>query len=439
MPYIFLFLVFIILDGDNLLEGSKVFDLLTVAVLFAGFARYFPIRRAKLHFIPVVNPLTFIVFTLFFMLMLTSFWRSHNFLFSNIYNFKHTLITVMVAIVVYLGFQYNAVYQENFGERLVLAVIHVMGLFCLMNLISVIVNPTYGEAPSAILQGVGISTKRFKFPLYENIHSNSIGAVGGMLLVLSSGALVTLKVKKGFKRFAYIIYIIVGFAIAVIGDSRGTLFGAIICVAVMYMFVKTNKYSILRFSVLLLPLSHIFFMFVMQGLAESEAMSSISRNSSELATGNSRKFIYITANNELADIKPIHFIGYGEYGIYGAGLTIHYIHKFGELLPSEQVIISVAHNSAVQAIFDIGYIGLVIYILMLFLVFHQSQKLYKMGMPGFMIVSYFLLYHVITGISETYFGKYSKFSYYLLLYLAIVTFVSYNFEIYKQKKEALKN
>jgi hypothetical protein len=71
---------------------------------------------------------------------------------------------------------------------------------------------------------------------------------------------------------------------------------------------------------------------------------------------------------------------------------------------------------------------------LIFLLFQKSQKLYEKGNKGFVVVSYFLMYHMITGMSETYFGKYSKFMYIMFIYISIVVILSYNYEKYKKRK-----
>lgn len=442
MVYIFLFLLTAILDGDNLLGGTKIIDLLGVLILLFACIKYFPIRRSRLHYTPIVNPISFAVFILFYLMVIISFWRTHNFLISNTNIIKTSLVTTLFPIVMYLAFQYEVQKNPSVPKQMVLIIIHVMALFCFVNIIYTFANPVYGDVNSALLKAVGISQKKYIFSLYEGVHPNTIGSLGGMLMVLSAGCVLHFKFSRFKQKALYLSYCFTGFVVAVLGDSRGTLFGAIICIALLYAFVKTRQYPILKYLVFLFPFSHMIFLGIVGNIAESDAAENISRDSKDLSTGNSRKFIYETANNELADFKPIHFIGYGEYGIYGAGLTMYYIEKFGELLPSEQVMISVAHNSAVQAIFDTGYIGTFFYIMLMFIAFHKSQKLYKKGQDPFILITFFLLYYMITGMSETYFGKYAKFQYFMLLYLSFVVLLSANYEgylkKYGKKKERLK-
>lgn len=430
MIYIFLFLLTAILDGDNLLGGYKIIDLMGIGILLMGFVKYFPIRRARLHYTPVINIVSFSIFIIFYLMVIISFWRTHNFMISNMNIAKISLVTILFPVVMYLAFQKEVQKDSSIPQKMVLLILHVMALFCFVNIVYTFANPIYGDVNSALLKAVGISQKKYKFSLYETVHPNTIGSLGGMLMVLSAGCIFHFRFEKFKEKALYIGYALIGFVVAVLGDSRGTLFGALACIAILYTFVKTKQYPFLKYLVFLFPFSHMIFLAIVGNIAESDAADSISRDSKDLSTGNSRKFIYETANRELADFKPIHFVGFGEYGIYGAGLTMYYIEKFGELLPSEQVTISVAHNSAVQAIFDTGYLGIFFYVMLMFVVFQKSQKLYKRGHDPFILITFFLMYYMITGMSETYFGRYAKFQYFMLLYLSFTVLLSFNYERY---------
>jgi hypothetical protein len=437
MIYIFLFLLTVVFDGENLLGGTKMLDLLGLGLLMGGIIHYFPIRRNTFYFTPIISIAPFLVFIAFFLLVVGSFWRTHNFLFSNINIIRNSLLTVLFPLLLYLVYMAKAPQRKELGHELVLALVHVLGIFCIVNFFYTLANPQFADINSALLKAVGIPSKKYIFPLYETVHPNTIGSLGGLLMVLAAGCIFHLQHKSFTIKKLFIAYVVVGFGVAVLGDSRGTLFGAIACVIILVTLVKIKSYPIIKYLVFLFPFTHVIFLTITSTIASTDAASNISRDGgNDMATGNSRKFIYETANRELKDFKPIHLVGYGEYGIYGAGLTMYYMEKFGELTRTEQVLISVAHNSALQAIFDIGYIGIFFYIMLMFIVLDKSQKLFRQGKRAFILITFFLFYHMVTGMSETYYGKYAKVSFFMLMYITFVAILTYNYERYKKKRES---
>jgi O-antigen ligase len=147
----------------------------------------------------------------------------------------------------------------------------------------------------------------------------------------------------------------------------------------------------------------------------------------------------MAANNELADFKPIHMIGYGEYGPYGAGLTKQYMEeKFLMETEQEKLLSSITHNTALQVIFDIGYIGLAIYLLLLSTLFSQIYILYKKNKTAVLTISYLMLYIVLMGTSETFYGNYAPFRNYLFIIITSFVFITYNAYLYKKQVQVNK-
>jgi hypothetical protein len=436
MYYVFFVLLTIILDGEHLsFGGGKVLEMLGLVVMFAGCIRYLPIRYSRFYFLPTLNIYGFLLYILFLMIMIVSFWRTSSFVTTHINILKITTLYVFFPLLLYFVFQDNVSKGKSTGKELLILMIHALGIFCFLNLLYIVLNPTFLSGGATVFKIIGISTKKIKFSLYDHVHPNSIGVMGAYLVVLCTGFVMNIKSKEFKENGLFKIYIFLGIIILSIGDSRGTFFSTFLCIIILFFIIKAKSYGLLKLSVLVLPLSHIIFILILQNVADTEVMSSISRNSSELATGNSRKFIYNAANDVLMDVKPIHFIGYGEYGVYAAGITEKYVHKFGELTQRKQLMVSVAHNSALQAILDVGYLGLLIYILLLIIIFHQSEKLIETGHKHFVVIPYFIVFYLITGISESNFGKYWNSSFILFVYLTLVVVLAYNYQCYQNKQK----
>lgn len=437
MGYLFAFLLIQVFEPERFFGGGNLWDILSMGLLVIGCFHYSPLKFGKFHYIPVKNVKGFFYFFSFLLLMIISLWRTSSFLNSDLSVIKNTLSIVLLPLYLYCLYLYKARNSELFEERLFFVLIHALGIYCTINLLAFILNPTFGGGTSTMFTLLGINSTKVVFPLYPNSHSNLVGSTGGFLVVLCLGYIQNVKsLSQKDKRTLY-VYLFSGIVVTIMGDSRGTVFGILFTVLSLYFFIKIKKYKLLKYSVLLVPVSHVLFIFTLQFAANSAVGSEIARGKNDLATGNSRKFIYMAANRELADFKPLHMVGYGEYGIYGAGLTKYYMSNFGYTSKESRLISSVAHNTSLQAIFDIGYIGLIIYLLLLFTFFSQSQTLFEKGYLHFMLATYFLLYLIITGVSETRFGNYSPFQNFLFIIVAFIAINSYNNYLVKQttKKE----
>jgi O-antigen ligase len=100
---------------------------------------------------------------------------------------------------------------------------------------------------------------------------------------------------------------------------------------------------------------------------------------------------------------------------------------------AEKLISSITHNTALQLIFDIGYIGLAVYMLLLLALFSHVYKLYKKRSPSLMAISYLIVYIILMGTSETFYGNYIPFRNYLFIVLTFFVIVTYNAYLYKRQ------
>jgi O-antigen ligase len=440
MPFLFIFLLITVLDPGGFFGSDKVWDAVSIIALFAGCIRYFPIRNSKIFYIPIFNVKGILLFTLFLALMIISLFRTHSFLNSDFTILKNTTILVLLPIFLYLCYQYESYKDEFFERKMVIMIINVLGIFVLVNIISFILNPTFSTESATTFRFIGINTKRIVFPLNPDVHPNTFGTLGGYLLVMSVAFLKHVSDIVPKLRTRLYVYAVSGIIVILMSDSRGILFSAILCLAVMFMLHSFNKLNIIKYAVWLIPFSNIIFMSFLEYTASTSAASSLSRNNgSDIATGNSRKFIYMAANNELADFKPIHMIGFGEYGPYGAGLTKYYMEeKFLMESEAEKLISSITHNTALQLIFDIGYIGLAVYMLLLLTLFSHVYKLYKKRSPSLMAISYLIVYIILMGTSETFYGNYIPFRNYLFIVLTFFVIITYNAYLYRKQVQPKK-
>jgi hypothetical protein len=435
MPFLFIFLLINIFEPGNFFGSDKVWDALSIITLLVGCIRYFPVRSSKIYYIPVFNVKSFILFFIFIAILIVSLFRTHSFLNSDLTTVKNVTTILIIPVFLYLFYQYES-QNPAFSERqFILLIINVLGIFGIVNILAFALNPTYSTEAATTFRFIGINTRRIVFPVNPGVHPNMIGTLGGYLFVLSIAYIKHVSnISSKVKRRLY-LYTIAGVIVILMSDSRTIFFSALLCIATMYILSSMNKLELIKYTVWILPFSNIIFMAFLQYTASTSMATTLSRGGgADIATGNSRKFIYLAANNELADFKPIHIIGYGEYGPYGAGLTKLYMEeKFLMESETDKLLSSITHNTALQAIFDTGYIGLAVYLILLLVVFSQINKLIKSDKPFYLPISYLIFYIIIMGTSETFFGNYTPFRNYLFIILTFFVFTSYNAYLYKKQ------
>lgn len=441
MIFLIIFLLVNVFEPARFFGSDLVWELVSLGSLLGGCIYYLPLRNGKLFYTPIFNTRGVLVFVAFILLLIISFWRTHSFLDSQFSVFKKSLIITLLPVFIYLLYQKKTEEGEGFEQVFLKTIIHVLGIFCFANFLAFVISPTYGAGAATTFQFIGITTKKLIYTLYPHTHPARIGSLGGFLVVLSAAYLRHVKAKDFKEKAIMILYIGIGFFIILISDSRANLFTAILCIVGMYALIRFNKLNVLKYAVWVVPFSSFIFIAILQISANTSFMSNISRgNSSDIATGNSRAFIYKAANKELGDFKPIHVVGFGEYGPYGAGITKYYMEaKFGYKSKEQKLISSVTHNTALQVIFDIGYIGLLVYMFLLFSIFSQSISMFKNGKTALILVCYILGYMVINGTSGTYYGHYNAFQNYLFVILAFFVILVLNKHLINSKLEEASN
>ena len=429
MSYLVIFFLMKALRPDGFGVDTPLWETVNLLVLVIGCLHYVPIRFLKLYYTPLKNP-AFVWFFAFVLLFLVSLWRSNDFVSSGVGIFKDTVTLLLLLLFLYLYQQHRFRRELSFSRPIIVGLVHVLGIFCLMNLVSIVINPMFGSGDFTTLSLFGLQGKRIVFSMYPDAHAVFVGIMGGYLLVMNvDRSLLGTTLMARVMRW---VYLATGLIVVLISDSRSMLFSALLSVLVVILLRVTHKLTLAKYAVWLLPFSHILFLLSLQFAAGFSMMQSISRDSSDLATGNSRKFIYQAATNELSDFKPIHLIGYGEYGTYAAGLTRYYMKLFGYTDEEQILNSSVAHNTALQVIFDIGYLGLLMYLLLIFSAMAYAYKLYQAGYQEYLALLYFFLFNIVMGVATTRYGNYHEAANQLFIAFCFITFNTYNLSTYSR-------
>ena len=430
MIYLVLFFLMKALRADGFGVDNNLWETVNILVLVIGCLHYAPVRFMKLYYTPLKKR-GFLWFFFFLFLFTISLWRSNDFVSSSTGLLKDIITLLLLIALFYLYQQHRFVRQKPVSQPVLLALIHAIGIFCLLNVIAVILNPMYGQDNATTLAIVGFHTKKVLFSMYPEVHPNYVGMMGGFLFVMSLERSVF---GPGFwNKVIRIAYLTAGMMVVLICDARTTFLAVLLSGLVVYGLQRIKKLSLVKYTVVLLPFSSVIFIVALQFAAGFSAVQSISRDSSDLATGNSRKFIYDAAARELSDFKPIHLVGYGEYGTYGSGLTRYYMKWFG--YDDEEVILnaSVAHNTALQVIFDVGYIGLLAYSLMIFFSLAYAYKLYQAGYTEYLALLSFFVFNIITGFTTSRFGNYHEVANQLFFVFCFLILSTYNYHSLEKK------
>jgi len=133
-------------------------------------------------------------------------------------------------------------------------------------------------------------------------------------------------------------------------------------------------------------------------LLQSDALTGLARGDNDIATGNSRLTIWVACWNELSSFKPIHMIGYGEFGQTGSGVSKNYIQVFADVKNAD---LFSTHNTVFQTILDTGYLGLLLYFALMWNLINRLKNAYRLsGDRNLSIFISFILYTVLVGGTE---------------------------------------
>ncbi len=438
-------IVFIIssLKLENILGENVLTKLLPILTLSMGIARFSFFKKGHIYVGKIVNQMPYLTFALFIMALVMGFIRTHLPTATFIGIVNASLRPILVVWFVYVSISYF-IQKERKVEatlnKITGIIIFTISLLAFLNLMSFLLNFGSGSAESSntheapvFLAMIGIHINKVEFPLTGG-HPNGVGMFAGAVLVMSIAYYMWTK-GKAKRPLLQLLNIGMLVAVLLIADSRATIGNSIITVAVIYFFDRIKRLGMLRYIVLVVP----FFPFIMLStlamLANLSFVADLSRGENDLATGNSRSIIWENCLEEFYDPQLEHIIGYGEWGTHPAGAYLNYLDIFDEDLDREKLYqYSIAHNAFFQAMFDIGLIGTFLFYAVLYLAMKQTYFLHKNGISSGIILMHFVLYFLLSGITESAFGRYNL-TLFVVFLVTIATIVAFENEYLKSKIE----
>lgn len=433
MAYALLF--FYLFNAKLFLGATTLLKFLPNAILFFGVIRYTALNKARLYIkSPTISSHTYL-WVFFLLLWGVSILRTARGGATFIGHFNDLSSIFLFSLVIYLfissRFRFAAYYHPDFFDfvftRYTLKLLRIPTVAVTILFFIYLIGFNHpstvimrnGE-PMVMLKALGISLAKKAVPFTGGTHPTLFGIWAGATFVMNAMALATVWLKRGKRRKMYFNELaILGFLI--FADSRGTMMITLLTVAIVYLAFKFRLAGLLRWFVLVVPLLPFVFTVSMGLLAQTEYADILARGdqgAKNLSTLSARTVIWQECLEEIQDPSPIHLIGWGEHGQGPSGVARRYAHIF----PDEHyddIGLIVTHNFFFQAFFEVGYLGVTVILLVLFVAMNHAIRLYHKGFRASLVYIGFLVYFVLSGALESTFGNHFKA--YTLLFIMMTT------------------
>jgi hypothetical protein len=282
--------------------------------------------------------------------------------------------------------------------------LYPLGLFVGLNLLlwvlgvkvtnEVVIENTTG---AVMLSAIGIHMDRVIFPL----SGGGLNTYGDLV-----GALLMIAIVVSIFRFRLINLLI--FAITLISillvDNRSFLVNAVLASLGVYFLSKRKSFKYLKNLPILLIIGPFLLLLYLPVLYASVS-SSILRPE-ETTDTLLRVIVWTKSVLYLSDFKIMHIFGYGEYGHYASGVSKQWAFLFKDWKSPDYVG---PHSTLFSIIFDYGYIGVLIYFVVIRGAIKDSIIIWKANADQVLPVCVvgFWAYYLISGCTEALNGFYS--------------------------------
>lgn len=342
----------LLFDPDTLM--SKYF--LKILIVISGFfilKNVAIMSRYKFEgFIDKQRSILFALLLSYVLLIIVSYIRAYLAL---TLTFPEAFYTIILLVSLFLLLLTSTIIYKNSANLALYSLSIYIGLNLLLKFIG-IDNPYstgYLRGQATILSSMGIDINRILFPLGGGGATN-FGTVSGLLSAL---ALVLFIVTK-HRKLHYVIIFLISAAIVLVTDTRGAMLSIFLTILVLLFFQLQKK--IIHFFTPLLILLLPFLSTFLSILSDVAFYGAVRPGEDSLG----RILIWRVAVSELADFSTIHLIGFGAYGQTTSRVSYGYSFLFKDWLSDRPELFSL-HNIALQTVFDIGYIGLIILLVIL--------------------------------------------------------------------------
>ncbi|MBW4549826.1 MAG: O-antigen ligase family protein [Aphanocapsa sp. GSE-SYN-MK-11-07L] len=260
-----------------------------------------------------------------------------------------------------------------------------------------------GESHS--LSFLGLKLERILFPLSTSI--NGFGVVSGASLV--TGVLLFILRYRSLGMFLKLIIVITSCFALLLSDSRGSLVSAFMTILLYLVFKKSFVYR--YFPSLIMFASIPFLLLNTLVIKQLDVISFLARDrGSEILSG--REIIWSAVLKILSEFNSNQLFGYGIYGQVDSGVSQLYSFLFSGRLTSPDI--APPHSLLLQYLLDVGYVGTIVFVLLLFTVSKQltSSSVLKSKYQSEFVSEYannikienityaLVIYFILAGVTE---------------------------------------
>lgn len=203
----------------------------------------------------------------------------------------------------------------------------------------------------------GVTVGRVSFPL--TVGTNAFGSVCA-LAAISSFAFWA---GRGRVRKLVTLFLFVCCFVALIAvDSRAAMAAMFIAGIWLILLRRLPRWKYLPLLLILFsPIMPFLLAALFSAINDQGFLSGLIRSGAQgarLGVGTGRQYIWSSAAEQIANADFIHLIGYGAYGQVQSKFSMTYSWIFNELGQTAASL----HNTALQNFFDMGYVGVVVWI-----------------------------------------------------------------------------
>lgn len=395
-------------------------------VIFIGVLWYFIYwnRRSLLFHLKriISSRQKLISFTsiLFILMIFISIFRAHLFgiisiqLAANMICTWLTITLLIISIVprdIEIDSGFHAVKYLLFAVNFYIA-INVILYFMGISGAGDIYNDRFGKA--VVLGYFGLDMERILFPLAPGI--TSFGVISGLSFIISY---YLFKNNIYSNKIISYLAILTSLFVLLTTDSRGAILSVIITLIIInfYKLSLRNNGKLISLPIFILVI--IFSYYLLINMSNLSAIQSLSRGED---IGSGRTIIWLYAVNFIKDFNLSHLFGFGYMGHAASGLSEQYKYLFYGWNTAAPETVSL-HNAILQIFIDYGYIGTILFFIIIYYSLSYSHRLYKREkyLPIIIFIS-IIIYLTVTGIFSLSYNIY--FFHCFIPFLAILVLFS---------------
>jgi hypothetical protein len=280
-------------------------------------------------------------------------------------NFSIPILVVLMCIVLYsnlseneLSHFYATVFWMFFVYVLINLALWIVGIY---NRSEVFIEPR----SSLLLSYLGLNYSRVTFPMATGI--NSFGYTAGMVLI--SGLILVTKSEERTKYIGIgVLSTLVGLITILLVDARSALFFSFVAFILSSLRINSSKMWWIVVLALLFP---VIVLYTFSNLPDQWVWL-ISRSGKDALTLSNRTIIWQTAIDALSPFQLQHLIGWGYRGQIPSGIMKIYAPLFSNYQNVNSIPL---HNSFLQHLIEVGYFGLLFFIIILILLLRDISRL----------------------------------------------------------------